>query len=68
MRKDITVTAKTVEAAVSSGAEQLCVDVSAVTYEVLEAPKKGFLGIGEAPAKVKVSYTPSPEMTALSFI
>ena len=68
MKKEITVTAKTVEAAVSSGAEQLGVDVSAVVYEVLEAPKKGFLGIGETPARVKISYTPSPEMTALSFI
>jgi spoIIIJ-associated protein len=68
MKKEITITAKTVEAAVSSGAEQLGVDVSAVTYEVIEAPKKGFLGIGEAPAKVKITYTPSPEMTALAFV
>lgn len=68
MKKEITVTAKTVEAAVAAGAEQLGVDVSAVTYEVIEAPKKGFLGFGETLAKVNVAFTPSPEMSALTFV
>jgi len=68
MKKEITVTGKTVEAAVALGAEQLGVDVSAVTYEVLEAPKKGFLGFGETLAKVKLCYTPTPETVALTFV
>jgi len=68
MKQEITVTGKTVEAAVAAGAAELGVDTAAVTYEVLEAPKKGFLGFGEAPAKVKVTYTPTPEMTALTFV
>ncbi len=68
MKQEITVSAKTVEAAVAQGAEQLGVSSSAVTYEVLEAPKKGFLGFGETMAKVKVSFVTSPEMTALSFV
>lgn len=68
MKKEITVTGKTVEAAVAAGAAQLGVDVAAVTYEVVEAPRKGFLGFGEVPAKVKVCFTPSPEMTALTFV
>ncbi len=68
MKKEITVSAKTVEAAVALGAEQLGVDASVVTHEVLEAPKKGFLGFGETLAKVKVSYTPTPETTALTFV
>ena len=68
MKQEITVTGKTVEAAVAAAAAELGVDASAVTYEVLEAPKKGFLGFGETLAKVKVAYTASPEMTALSFI
>lgn len=68
MKQEITISAKTVESAVALGAEQLGVDVSAVTYEVIEAPKKGFLGFGETMAKVKVSFTSSPEMTALSFV
>ena len=68
MKQEITVTGKTVEGAVALGAEQFGVDVSAVTYEVLEAPKKGFLGFGESPAKVKICYTPTPEMSALIFV
>lgn len=68
MKKEVKVTAKTIEAAVAQGAKDLGVDVSAVTYEVIEAPKKGFLGFGETPATVKVCYTPSPEMTALTFV
>jgi len=68
MKQEFTATGKTVEAAVALGAEQLGVDASAVTYEVLEAPKKGFLGFGEVPAKVKVCYTPTPEMMALTFV
>ena len=68
MKQEITVTGKTVEAAVATGAAELGVDTVAVTYEVLEAPKKGFLGFGETPAKVKVTYTPTPEMTALTFV
>lgn len=68
MKQELTVTGKTVEAAVAAGAEQLGVDVSAVTYEVLETPKKGFLGFGETPAKVKVSFTPTPETMALTFV
>ncbi len=68
MKQEITVTAKTIEAAVAEGAEKLGVSSSAVTYEVIEAPKKGFLGFGETPATVKVSFVSSPEMTALSFV
>ncbi len=68
MKQEVTVTGKTVEAAVAAGAEQLGASASSVTYEVLEAPKKGFLGFGETPARVRVVLTSSPEMTALSFI
>ncbi len=68
MKQDIIVTGKTVEAAVAAGAEQLGVPASSVTYEVIEAPKKGFLGFGETPAKVKVSFVPTPETTALAFV
>ena len=56
MKKEITIQAKTVDDAVSQGASQLGAAVSAVTYEVLEQPKKGFLGFGATPAKVRVVY------------
>lgn len=68
MKRETTATGKTVEAAISAGAEELGVDVASVTYEVLEAPKKGFLGFGETPAKVRVEYVCTPENSALEFI
>lgn len=54
MRKEIIVTAKTVEQAVEIGAYELKMEKDNVTFEVLELPKKGFLGLGAAEAKVKV--------------
>lgn len=68
MKQEVTATGKTVEAAVAAGAEQLGVPAASVTYEVLEAPKKGFLGFGEAPAKVKVVFVPTPETVGLAFV
>lgn len=68
MKKEVIIQAKTVEAAVAEGAAKLGVDAAAVTYQVLEAPKKGLFGIGAAPAKVSVSYEEKPEDIALSFV
>jgi len=68
MKKELIAVGKTVEAAVSNGARELGVDTSRVTYEVIEAPKKGFLGFGEAPAKVKITFVTGPEDAALEFI
>ena len=67
MKKEITVQAKTVEEAVRSGAEQLGTDESGVTYEVIEEPKKGFLGIGSTLATVKVIYVFKPLEAARNF-
>lgn len=61
-------TGRTVEAAIASGAEKLGVDVARVQYEIIEAPKKGFLGFGEAPAKVKVFVEIGAEQTALDYL
>lgn len=57
MTKETIVTAKTVEAAVEAGAAELGTSADKVTYEVLEEPSKGFLGLGASDAKVKVIYT-----------
>lgn len=67
MKKEVTVQAKTVEEAVRSGAEQLGTDESGVVYEVIEEPKKGFLGMGSIPATVKVIYVFKPLEAARSF-
>ena len=61
-------TGRTVEAAIANGAEKLGVDASRIQYEIIEAPKKGFLGFGEAPAKVKVFFEVGPEQTAVDYI
>jgi len=68
MKQEIITTAKTVDAAVELGAKELGVNVEEVEYEVIEMPKKGFLGIGEAPAKVKVICEIKPEKIAINFI
>ncbi len=68
MKNEIICQAKTIEAATRKGAEELGVDVAKVKTEVLVEPKKGFFGIGEVLAKVKVSYTMEPADLALNFV
>ena len=68
MKKEITKTAQSVEAAVAAACAELGVSKESVTFEVLTEPKKGFLGIGAVDAKVKVVYTETPAETAVSFI
>ena len=68
MKKDIIVTAKTIEDAAIEGAGQLGVAREDVEIEVLEEPKKGFFGMGAVPAKVKVTYILKPLEAARNFI
>jgi len=66
--KEVIQNAKTVQAAVEAGAAELGVDVSRVTYEVLEEPRKGILGIGASDAIVKVIYEETPADKAETFV
>ncbi len=69
MKKQIIVTAKTVEEAVAKAVAELgAPNAEAVEYTVLEEAKKGFLGFGATPAKVEVSYAPKGADVALDFI
>jgi spoIIIJ-associated protein len=68
MKKDIIVTAKTIEDAALEGAGKLGVAREDVEIEVLEEPKKGFFGMGAVPAKVKVTYIFKPLEAARNFI
>lgn len=68
MKKETVAVAKTIDAAVQKGAAELGVNADQVSYEVLTEPKKGFLGIGEVMAKVKVIYSLEPKDIALSFV
>ena len=69
MKKEITVTAKTVEEAVSKAVTELgAPSADKIVYTVVEEPKKGFLGIGAVNAKIEASYTVGGEYEALDFI
>ncbi len=69
MKKEIIVTAKTVEEAVAKAVAELgAPNAEAIVYTVLEEGKKGFLGLGAAPAKIEASYTLAGADLALDFI
>ena len=56
MIKFIDVTGKTEDEAIQSALAQLKMDRDDVSVEILERAKAGFLSIGSAPARVRVSY------------
>ncbi len=68
MKKEITVSAKTVEEALARAAEELGVPAAELEYTVTAEPKKGFLGIGASDAEIVASYTPAGEKNAENFI
>jgi len=69
VKKDIIVTAKSVEEAVEKAVLELgAPDKDAITYEVLEEAKKGFLGLGATPAKISASYQMKGADIALQFV
>lgn len=62
-------TGKTIKEAVEIAISELDVLPDRITYEVLEAPSKGFLGFGSKQARVKVSVLPSdPVEVAKNFL
>lgn len=52
----IDVTGKTEEEAIARALQKLNMDRDDVSVQILERAKNGFLGIGSAPAKVRVTY------------
>ena len=56
MKKEIIVTAKTVEDAKEKAALELGVSVENIEFTVLEEGKRGFLGIGASDALYLVDY------------
>lgn len=69
MKKELIVTGKTIDEAMANAAEQLGEKMSEnIEYEILEFPKKGILGIGSSPAKIKVIYTIPDEDPALELV
>ena len=69
MRKEVVVSAKTVEEAVAKAVAELgAPDAQSIEYTVLEESKKGLFGIGAVPAKISASYTVGGEYQALEFL
>ena len=67
MKKEVIVSAKTVNEAAANAAAELGVPVEAIEYTVLEEAKKGLFGLGAAPAKISATLK-GGENDALEFI
>jgi spoIIIJ-associated protein len=67
MEKYIEVTGVNIDDATEKALRQLGLDRDSVSLEVLEKGKKGFLGIGSVPAKVKVTYEVPDEPVQQSY-
>ena len=69
MKKEITVTGKTIEEAIANAVEALeAPSAEAITYTVLEEPRKGLFGIGAATAKIAAVYQKTSSDIALEFV
>ena len=69
MKKEITVTGKTIEEAIANAVAALeAPSADAISYTVLEEPKKGLFGIGAAPAKILALYQKTSSDIALDFV
>ncbi len=66
MKKEFT--AKTVEEAKALAVAEFGVEESKISFEVLEEPKKGFLGIGSADARISAEYTKTKSEIAADYI
>ena len=69
MKKEVIVSAKSIEEAVAKAVCELgAPSADKIEYTVIEEAKKGFLGIGSTDAKISASYTVGKEIEALVFI
>lgn len=64
MQKEVIETGKTVELAIESACEKLGCSREDCEWEILDLPKKGFLGIKNIPARVRVSIEVPDEKPA----
>ena len=69
MKKEVIVSAKSVEEAVAKAVAELgAPSAEKIEYTVLEDAKKGFLGIGATDAKISANYTVGGEEKAFEFV
>ena len=69
MKKEIVISAKTIEEAVELAVKELgAPNAEKIEYTVLEEPKKGLFGIGAQNAKISATYEVGGEIRALAFV
>ncbi|MBO7311117.1 MAG: protein jag [Clostridia bacterium] len=69
MKKQVIISAKTVEEAVAQAVAELgAPNAEKIEYTVLEEPKKGLFGIGSQDAKISATYSCGGESKALELI
>ena len=69
MKKEIVISAKTVEEALALAARELGADsAEKLEYTVIDEPKKGLFGIGAVPAKISASYVRAGEDDAIDMV
>lgn len=69
MKKEVIISAKTIEEAVAQAVSELgAPSAEQIEYTVLEEPKKGFLGLGAQDAKISASYVSGGEARAVAFV
>jgi len=68
MKKEAIGIGKTVEEAILAALKELGVSSDKAEHEILEQPKKGFFGIGEVPAKVRVTCDADAADKGVAFI
>ena len=66
MKKELIFTGKTVEEALSDGLKELGLTEADISYEIIEHEKKGILGIGAAPAKIKIVFNGKKDGEAIA--
>jgi len=68
MIRETTVFGRTVEEAIEKGLKELGITADKAQHEVIENAKKGFLGFGETPAKVRVFCEVNGGSKAVDFV
>ena len=69
MKKEVVISAKTIEEAIELAVNELgAPNAENIEYTVLEEPKKGLFGIGAQNAKISASYEAGGEIRALAFV
>ena len=68
MKKELTVTGKTIDEALENAQKEIGTDVEDLEYDIIEFPKKGLFGLGSSDAVLKVTYTVADPNPALAFV